>query len=412
MSRQDSVSPRSAADLERKYQFDKTFAELMGISNDAQTHAVKAERTADEALTAAKLTSLEVKALKDNTLAQMLVDQNGIKQSITAMNEDLEGVHAQLDLSIKTDKNGNLQSAVNIGADLLTITTDYFQLLADGTIVAPRGNIGGWDIYPEKIQMLPTMRNKSTGKDETYQIFMNGNPYTAGNSIPYNPIFGVNQRIYDENGAGVDENGTHFSTDWKFYVRSNGTMYTKDIHAVGGTVGGWEIDENILKGVNGSASFTMASSGTSEGYFLHGKNTSMTTGYGNTVFLLKNDGFMYVNSLKNDSPSETSSDRNMKNTISDLTERYSLFFDGLRPVTYKYNSGTSDRLHVGLIAQEVDAALTEAGLSRQEFAGVCIENLGAENESWTVRYSEFIAILIREIQQLKQAWKQMKGEQI
>jgi hypothetical protein len=47
------------------------------------------------------------------------------------------------------------------------------------------------------------------------------------------------------------------------------------------------------------------------------------------------------------------SDANQKNSISSLPIQYSTLFDNLNPVLYKYNHGTSNRYHVGFIAQEV-----------------------------------------------------------
>lgn len=43
MSKQDGVAVRTAADLERKYQFGKQFSELMGLANDAREAAYKVE---------------------------------------------------------------------------------------------------------------------------------------------------------------------------------------------------------------------------------------------------------------------------------------------------------------------------------------------------------------------------------
>ena len=43
MNKQDGVAARSAADLERKYQFGKQFREVMGLANDAREAAYKVE---------------------------------------------------------------------------------------------------------------------------------------------------------------------------------------------------------------------------------------------------------------------------------------------------------------------------------------------------------------------------------
>ena len=96
-----------------------------------------------------------------------------------------------------------------------------------------------------------------------------------------------------------------------------------------------------------------------------------------------------------------SSDRNKKNSISEIGERYEVLFDNLSPCLFKYNDGTSDRLHSGFIAQEVEAALTAAGLTTKDFAAVCIADRGKETEEWSLRYDEFVALNTREIQKLK-----------
>lgn len=44
-AKQDRQGVRTATDLERKYQFGKTFAELMGIANDARNHVDSVEST-------------------------------------------------------------------------------------------------------------------------------------------------------------------------------------------------------------------------------------------------------------------------------------------------------------------------------------------------------------------------------
>ena len=102
------------------------------------------------------------------------------------------------------------------------------------------------------------------------------------------------------------------------------------------------------------------------------------------------------------------SDRNAKNGITDITERYSGMFDALKPRLYKYNDGTSGRLHTGFVAQEVEEAAIGAGISREEFAALCITDEGKEGESWGLRYEEFIALNTYEIQKLKKRLSELE----
>ena len=95
------------------------------------------------------------------------------------------------------------------------------------------------------------------------------------------------------------------------------------------------------------------------------------------------------------------SDKNKKNTIESVSSQYDVFFDNLHPVTYKYNDGTSGRLHTGFIAQDTEQALTSAGLTTKDFAGVVIMDAPDGTQNWHLRYQEFISLNTWQIQKLK-----------
>ena len=105
------------------------------------------------------------------------------------------------------------------------------------------------------------------------------------------------------------------------------------------------------------------------------------------------------------------SDREMKHSISYDMSPYEKLFDLLKPTPYKYNNGTSDRTHVGMIAQDVEEAMTDAGLTSLDFAGF-IKSPDEEAESgyiYSLRYEEFIAMCIWEIQKIKQRLDRSEG---
>lgn len=64
ISKQDKVATRTAAGLEQKYNFGKTFAEVVGIATDAQSAASEAKEAANA--TAARLTHEEIFNLLTN----------------------------------------------------------------------------------------------------------------------------------------------------------------------------------------------------------------------------------------------------------------------------------------------------------------------------------------------------------
>lgn len=126
------------------------------------------------------------------------------------------------------------------------------------------------------------------------------------------------------------------------------------------------------------------------------------------------------------------SDRNMKTDILDIDSKYIDFFDRLRPITYKYdcpgNKGHRD--HIGFIAQEVEEALVASGLTTEQFAGLVIEKditlnpnhdtfLSDEENTaneehydtlYSLRYEEFISLLVKKVQSLQEQINQLRRE--
>lgn len=103
------------------------------------------------------------------------------------------------------------------------------------------------------------------------------------------------------------------------------------------------------------------------------------------------------------------SDRDQKHGIEYGLERYDELFDLLRPVSYLLNNGESGRRHSGMIAQDVEAAMEECGLTGMDFGGfVKAPRKNDEGKTvageydYSLRYEEFIPICIEQIQKLKQ----------
>ena len=92
------------------------------------------------------------------------------------------------------------------------------------------------------------------------------------------------------------------------------------------------------------------------------------------------------------------SDRNLKEDIRELEEKHLAFFRCLRPVQFKYKDGESGRTHTGFIAQEVEDAIHEAGITNQDMAVVVIDQ---ESGRHYLRYEEIIAVQTQVIQNMQ-----------
>ena len=127
------------------------------------------------------------------------------------------------------------------------------------------------------------------------------------------------------------------------------------------------------------------------------------TGSSGTYIRISGKNGDLIGTWKLNSATISTSDQNAKNSILPQQEIYSKLFDKLNPVTFKYNDGTSGRTHFGFIAQEVEQAVLDVGLTTQEFAPVCYEyNESGEKIEYGLRYEELVSMSIYEIQKLKQ----------
>ena len=102
------------------------------------------------------------------------------------------------------------------------------------------------------------------------------------------------------------------------------------------------------------------------------------------------------------------SDRNIKNSIEALPEKYVRMFELIEPKRYKLNSGTSGRFHTGFIAQEVEAAMQKCGITSQEFAGWAAAKREDGSETYFLRYSEFIPVLWAKVREQEERLKRLE----
>lgn len=124
--------------------------------------------------------------------------------------------------------------------------------------------------------------------------------------------------------------------------------------------------------------------------------SSMTIS-GNSI---SGEGTNYINGTWYvDTYHPVSSWRGAKHDIEPLSDKYSILFDNLKPVRFKYNNGNSGRYHLGYILDEMKDAMDIAQIDSSELAAYCIIN--PETGNGGIRYSEMVALHTMEIQKLK-----------
>lgn len=104
------------------------------------------------------------------------------------------------------------------------------------------------------------------------------------------------------------------------------------------------------------------------------------------------------------------SDLNFKKDVEYGLDRFLSVFDALRPVSFKFVDGQSDRTHMGIIAQDLEETLSELNIPTKDFAAF-IKSWGIDEETkesgyrYAIRYGEFIPLLIYQVQKIKEALK-------
>lgn len=102
------------------------------------------------------------------------------------------------------------------------------------------------------------------------------------------------------------------------------------------------------------------------------------------------------------------SDRNKKKDIVYGLEEYDALFDSLKPCHFKFKGSNHDRVHMGMIAQDVEDELTACKIDTMDMGSfVKSWNEAEQDYDYALRYTEFVPLLIWEVQQLKTKVKEL-----
>lgn len=188
MSKQDRQGSRTIAELMGRYNFGKTFAEILGIATDAQKAAEKA--------------TSDVGSLDHDEIFNRLTKNGALKGLYRGNDEELY-------VNATYIKSGKISSDL-IDGSALTIT---------------RGaTIAGWNIDQNSIFKTPSGATWGAG---TFMCTGSNYPYSIG-------------------GSG-NINGWVFGAGGRYGVTSDGEVYCSALHATDGCVlGKWYIAEGYI----------------------------------------------------------------------------------------------------------------------------------------------------------------------
>lgn len=221
----------------------------------------------------------------------------------------------------------------------------------------------------------------------------------------------TNVKSTNFNGAWVVSPGTAHSPGLEIASNSGGAALSPV--GTGGTTLGLSTNR-LTKGYFtnlDATNFEGKWHGGSTGHNLHWQNSTLIVpqvnndiDFGSSYYQFNN---IYAKQFYQNGTAISTSDRNKKKDIKDISENFVSFFKKLRPVTFKFKKKWSDsgRTHMGFIAQEVETAAEECEIDTKDLAFLCKDPDG----NYGLRYDEIIALQTKVIQDLIKRVETLEG---
>ncbi len=407
-----------------------------------------------------------------STTTQMNSAINQSASSILTTVSSNYATKASLELKVDKDK---LISEINASADVITLKSNRFvldstnaKIAADGKVKFTGGTIGGWNItnnalysdYDKYRSYIQTAKNDDTWVYST-QIKINnsyyGTWYVGANgmmhvgSIALNGAYNLQSKskgisFYDTVNLYNNEPNALFYLDSTVLTKPDDPAYKKWVTELTvDTLDAFTILYNIDASKPEYAEFVLTIDAiekngilqpyiSPESYFLVDytgtgsplklTNTDMTNftscelslwGTGKVRYNWHVDGTIFGN-ISSDS------DKNIKKDIQALDiEDSAKFIYSLVPSEFRFKNGTSNRLHHGLIAQEVKKSMgdndwgvfIDKAVDDENYQTVCVNAYTGEQTQlltarYGLRYDELIADLIATVQSLNNRLKALE----
>lgn len=245
----------------------------------------------------------------------------------------------------------------------------------------------------------------NTAANEAYDLAADALWEAENNAVTDRDIFNI-----------LTSGGTRFgifsdSTSNRLYINANyirtGTI-DADIITLGSDWGGFR----CARGSTGvSVTYGAMMYGSDDSYYFIATNAGVRMQSPRHGLTITNSG------LFADEEISTDSDRRLKTSIEYQMDKYEEFFMLLKPAQYKYRLGESGRLHTGFIAQDIESALLQSGLTTNDFAGITItpvievnERDGITDNYYRLRYGEFISLNTYMIQKLYRRIEELEAK--
>ena len=296
-------------------------------------------------------------------------------------------------------------STIQIGGDALTY--DIINgLSVNGKIVATSGKSGDWDINKALYSGTDSITSTKAGtyigidgirnyKDSNHYVDIKDGTLTSNNAIITGGLLNINTdsdtysiiRLNNKKDGITSQ--TLISPSWLEVKRSDdNSKYTSS--------GTYTNNYMIISYMDSSGNNLTQFHANSTQIGLGSTDYSSGEPIGTSHWILSSEDAVFKVTVYTPDGTVSVSDKNNKNTISELDkQKTSEFIYSLKPSQYKLNNGTSNRLHHGLIAQEVKESMKNEDWGL--YVDTSLNNDNFDNYK-ALRYEELIADLIATVQ--------------
>lgn len=380
---------------------------------------------------------LKVEKELEGLSSSFSVQLQQIQSQVTGLNGQVSSITQKVDNITLSVSNGSTSSSISLSVGGVTVSSQTIQMnglvtftgLANGTTTIDGACIKTGTIDADRLNL--TGEITFTDFDNSTQNTINNANTNASTAL--STAISVSGTVSGWTYPGTTEiNGSAIRTGTvEASILRGGSIQILDDS--GRTIGEFTVENT---GFNGLKSITLSSEEVfidvtdPEGEIsLQTRDTGIEIGTNEIITITGDlrpteDDYYWIGSssrawsdiyLVND-PTIVS-DKSKKTSISYEMSLYEEFFDALKPATYLLKNGTSGRTHIGLISQDVEEALFASNLTSFDFAGFIkspvLDKNGKETGeyNYALRYGEFIALCIDQIQKLKSRISKMEAIQ-
>ena len=422
MSKQDGYAARTVADLERKYNFGQSFADVYGLAtgaqnaaDNAQNAADNAQKAADEARKAADEAQAAFDGLNQEQIFNLLTNFGEAQGIYRDENGDVY-VNASY-IKSGTLSGNNLKVAAGIVEGELTAATIKAEKISGGELdfnkVTAKNLVVGAASIETALKASTIEASQIKGGTLDFSLVTTKNLVVDAANVK-GTLSAATISASKISGGTLDFDSISVQNLTVGAATITGTLTNAKISATRVTAG--TLDASTIELSAGYGGFGVAtghytdpdgSSGTTYGAKVFGTSPSSTylivTGSGVRMQSSGANFFVSGSVIKASTTIEEGSDRRMKQDISYGVEKYRTFLRKLKPTLYRYKADPTSPMLCGFIAQDVEAALTECGLTRQDFDGIRGGELNDETgepSTYGLAYSQFVALLTDAVQDI------------